>query len=28
VTIKIDKPGTYVYFAKEFPWAKGQLVVR
>ena len=28
VTIKIDKPGTYVYFAREFPWAKGQLVVR
>jgi glucose dehydrogenase len=28
VTIKIDKPGTYAYFAKEFPWAKGQLVVR
>jgi len=27
VSIKIDKPGTYVYFAKEFPWAKGQLVV-
>jgi PQQ-dependent dehydrogenase (methanol/ethanol family) len=28
VTLSISKPGIYVYYAKEFPWAKGQLKVQ
>jgi hypothetical protein len=27
-TVTITKPGRYTYFATEFPWAKGQLIVR
>jgi PQQ-dependent dehydrogenase (methanol/ethanol family) len=27
-TVTIAKPGTYVYYATEFPWARGQLLVR
>ena len=28
VSIAISQPGTYVYYAREYPWARGQLVVR
>jgi plastocyanin len=26
-TVKFDKPGTYVYNSKAFPWMYGQVVV-
>lgn len=28
VILSIARPGTYVFFAQEFPWAKGQLIVQ
>ena len=27
VTIPFDKPGTYVYHCKEYPWVYGQIIV-
>jgi glucose dehydrogenase/plastocyanin len=27
-TVRIAKPGKYIFFAQEFPWSKGQLLVQ
>ena len=27
-SIAISQPGTYVFYAREYPWARGQLIVR
>jgi plastocyanin len=27
-TIRIETPGTYTFFSKEYPWARGSLVVQ
>jgi plastocyanin/cytochrome c5 len=26
-TITIDKPGSYIYFSREYPWSYGQIIV-